>query len=218
MVSLSFYLYSFLLYFISFMSHPKKERTLVLIKPDGIQRALAGEIIRRIERTGLKFVAMKMIMANEEQCFRHYHKDDAWFLEKGTKTVENLKSSGKKITKEAIEYGKDILRGNVHLLTSGPLIAMVIEGNKSVAIVKKLVGGTEPTTSDVGTIRGDLTVDSYELANLDGRAVRNLIHCTDNPAESEREIDLWFAKNEILNYRLVAEQILYDVNLDGIME
>lgn len=201
-----------------FFMHPKKEKTLVLIKPDGVQRSLVGEIISRIERTGLKFVAMKMIMANEEQCWSHYGKTDEWFLEKGTRTIENLKAAGKEITKEAIDYGKDILRGNVKLLTSGPLIAMIIEGNKSVAIVKKLVGGTEPTTSDVGTIRGDLTVDSYDIANLDGRAVRNLIHCTDNPTESEREINLWFRPEELMNYRLVGEQILYDVNLDGILE
>jgi nucleoside-diphosphate kinase len=80
------------------------------------------------------------------------------------------------------------------------------------------VGGTEPTTSDVGTIRGDLTLDSYELSNLDSRAVRNLIHCSDSPEEAQREIKLWFNDEEILKYRLVSEQILYDVDLDGIKE
>jgi nucleoside-diphosphate kinase len=95
---------------------------------------------------------------------------------------------------------------------------MIIEGNQAVAIVKKLVGGTEPTTSDVGTIRGDLTVDSYELANTDERAIRNLIHCSDKPEEAEREIDIWFNKEEILSYKLNMEKILYDVNLDGIKE
>jgi nucleoside-diphosphate kinase len=95
---------------------------------------------------------------------------------------------------------------------------MIIEGNQSVAIVKKLVGGTEPTTSDVGTVRGDLTIDSYELANMDERAIRNLMHCSDKVEEAEREIDIWFNKEEILSYKLAMEKILYDVNLDGIKE
>lgn len=198
--------------------HPKKERTFVLIKPDGVQRTLIGEIIKRIERTGLKLVGLKMVVPDEKICWDHYNKDDAWFLEKGTKTLENLKSKGLPTDKEAVEYGKDIIRGCVSLLTSGPCIAMVWEGNQSIAIVKKIVGDTEPTTSDVGTIRGDLTVDSYDLANIDGRAVRNLIHCTDNPADGKREVDLWFKEEELVKYRLIADEILYDVNIDGILE
>jgi nucleoside-diphosphate kinase len=87
-----------------------------------------------------------------------------------------------------------------------------------VGVVKKIVGGTEPTTSDVGTIRGDLTLDSYELANRDERAVRNLVHCSDEVEEAKREIALWFKEEEIMSYRLVAETILYDVNLDGTKE
>ena len=95
---------------------------------------------------------------------------------------------------------------------------MVWSGNQAVAIVKKLVGGTEPLTSDVGTIRGDWTLDSYDLSSIDGRAVRNLIHCSDKPAEAEREIGLWFKPEELINYRLINQEILYDVNLDGILE
>jgi nucleoside-diphosphate kinase len=95
---------------------------------------------------------------------------------------------------------------------------MIIEGNQAVAIVKKIVGGTEPTTSDVGTIRGDFTIDSYDLANIDERAIRNLIHCSDKVEEAEREINIWFDKEEILSYKLAMEKILYDVNLDGIKE
>ena len=95
---------------------------------------------------------------------------------------------------------------------------MVIEGNQAVGVVKKLVGGTEPLTSDVGTIRGDFTVDSYDTANVGGRAVRNLIHCTDKPEEAEHEIGIWFTPEEIINYRLLQETIMYDVNIDGILE
>jgi nucleoside-diphosphate kinase len=198
--------------------HPKKERSLVIIKPDGVQRSLIGEIIKRFERTGLKFVAMKLTVPTEEQCWTHYHKEDDWFLSKGNRITEDRKNQGLSIDKEPMEYGKDIIRANVDFFTSGPVLAMVIEGNAAVAIVKKLVGGTEPTTSDVGTIRGDLTVDSYALSSIDNRAVRNLIHCSDSPEEALRETAIWFGENEIIDYRQVQEAILYDVNLDGILE
>lgn len=197
---------------------PKKEQTFVILKPDAIQRSLIGELISRVERTGLKLVALKMIMATEEQCWKHYNKDDKWFLEKGQKIIENRKVANMPIEKDVIEYGRDIINALVKFMTCGPVVIMVFEGNRAVGIVKKIVGGTEPLTSDVGTIRGDLTVDSYELSNLDERAVRNLIHCSDQPEEAQREISLWFDSNEILKYRLISEQILYDVNLDGIKE
>ena len=199
-------------------AHPKKERTLIIVKPDGIQRSLMGEILMRIERTGLKFVAVKFLLPKADQCWTHYNKDDEWFLKKGSRIVDDRKTHGLPIEKEASEYGKDIIQSNVDFFTSGPVLAAVIEGNQSVTIVKKLVGGTEPTTSDVGTIRGDFTVDSYALSSLDNRAVRNLIHCSDSPEEAEREIPIWFEASDIVPYRLVQEQVLYDVNLDGILE
>ena len=122
------------------------------------------------------------------------------------------------IEKEALEYGKDIIRALAKFMTAGPIVPMIFEGNQAVGIVKKIVGGTEPLTSDVGTIRGDYTLDSYELSSYDDRAVRNLIHCSDEVSEAEREIAIWFKDSEILNYRLVSEDILYDINLDGITE
>ena len=141
-----------------------------------------------------------------------------WFLEKGERILNERKEKGMSIDRDALGYGKEIVEHLVTFMTSGPVLAMVLEGNHSVGIVKKLVGGTEPLTSDVGTIRGDLTLDSYSLSGTDGRAVRNLIHCSDKPEEAEREIKIWFGENELINYRLVSEQILYDVNLDGILE
>jgi nucleoside-diphosphate kinase len=103
-------------------------------------------------------------------------------------------------------------------MTAGPVIVMVFEGNKAVGIVKKIVGGTEPLSSDVGTIRGDLTVDSYDISVADNRAVRNLVHCSDKPEEADREIKIWFKDEEIISYRLINEAMLYDVNLDSIFE
>lgn len=196
----------------------KKERTYVMIKPDALQRSLVGELIGRIERTGFKLIGIKMVRATEDQLWKHYDKDDEWFLAKGEKRVELMKQDGQEITKEPIEYGKDIIRGNIAFMTASPLTCMVWQGANSVAIVKKLVGGTEPTTSDVGTIRGDYTLDSYSVSDTDGRALRNLIHCSDKVSEAEREIPIWFKEGELHDYRHIAEEILYDVNLDGIRE
>lgn len=198
--------------------HPKKERTFVIIKPDGVQRSLIGEIIHRYERTGLKLAGMKFGVADEKKFWEHYNKDDAWFLKKGTKIVEDKKAAGLPVDKEAIEYGKDIIRQVVKFMTSGPVVMMVWEGNQAAAVVKKITGETEPATSDVGTIRGDLTIDSYQIAAVDDRAVRNLIHCSDSVEEAKREIGIWFTEEELTGYRLVNEGILYDVNLDGILE
>jgi len=198
--------------------HPSKERSFVIVKPDGVQRSLVGEIIKRFERTGLKIVALKLAMADEETLWKHYSKDDAWFLKKGAGIVAIRKERGMPVDREAIEYGKDIIRVLVQYLTAGPVVMLVLEGNEAVAVVKKIVGETEPATSDVGTIRGDLTTDSYAISNIDGRAVRNLVHCSDAPEEAEREIKLWLKDDEVLSYRLMQEQILYDVNWDGILE
>ncbi len=200
------------------MQHPKKERTFVILKPDAVQRGLMGEIISRFEKVGLKMIALKMVMATEQQCWDHYNKDEAWFLKKGANIMKNREDLGMPIEKEALEYGKDIIRALVKFMTAGPIIPMIFEGNQAMGIVKKIVGGTEPLTSDVGTIRGDYTLDSYELSSYDDRAVRNLIHCSDQTEEAEREIKIWFDEAEIIGYRLVAEGIIYDVNLDGIKE
>ena len=197
---------------------PEKERSFVIIKPDGVQRTLIGEIIGRIERTGLKIVAMKMFVPDRTRAKEHYGKDDEWCEKVGARTIENIEKGGGKALKSAVEYGRDIVNALLTYMTLGPVVGMVIEGNSAVGIVKKLVGGTEPLTSDVGTIRGDYTVDSYATANVGGRAVRNLIHCTDKPEEAQREIDIWFTLEDIISYRLVQEQILYDVNIDGILE
>lgn len=200
------------------MSHPSKEKSFVMVKPDGVQRGLIGEIIQRVERVGLKISALKMVVPTEEQCWTHYNKDDAWYTQKGERAIADRQANGLPADKPALEYGKDIVRALVKFMTSGPVVAMVLTGNQAVGIVKKLVGGTEPLTSDVGTIRGDFTLDSYALSSLDERAVRNLAHCSDKPEEAEREIKIWFKPEEILAYRQLNEEILYDVNLDGILE
>lgn len=203
-------------------SHPKKERTFVILKPDTIQRGLVGEIIQRFERIGLKIVGMKMHMADEAKLWEHYNKDDAWFLKKGVKIAENRKGLGLPVDKEPIEYGRDIIGVVVKYMRAGPVVSLVLEGNQAANVVKRIVGGTEPTTADSGTIRGDFAIDSYYLCDVDGsRGLRNLVHCTDladGEGAAEREIGIWFTEEEMVSYRLISEAMLYDVNLDGIME
>ncbi|MFA6339243.1 MAG: nucleoside-diphosphate kinase [Candidatus Paceibacterota bacterium] len=201
------------------MKHQKYERSLVIIKPDGVQRTLIGEIIKRLERSGLKLVALKMLVPTAEHVEEHYTLDPNWRRITGEKTIKSYKDKGlTPPSEDPLEITSKILEGLKKYMTSGPVVAMVWQGGHVVKIVRKIVGGTEPLSSDVGTIRGDFVLDSYQMSDTDGRAVRNLIHASGSPAEAEQEIKHWFDEKDITNYRLVQEQILYDVNLDGILE
>jgi nucleoside-diphosphate kinase len=201
------------------MQHPKKERTLVIIKPDGVQRSLTGEIIKRFERIGLKIVGLKMIIPAEDHIEKFYTLDPNWRKVTGEKTIKSYKEKGlTPPSEDPYEITAVILKNLKKYITSGPVIMMVLQGAHAVKIVRKLVGGTEPLTSDVGTIRGDFVLDSYQMSDGDSRSVRNLIHASGSVEEAENEIAHCFDKNEIISYRLAQEQILYDVNLDGIKE
>ena len=195
------------------------EKTLVLIKPDGVQRSLIGEIIRRYERTGLKLIALKFLIPTEKQAKDHYLVDPNWLENVGRKAMSAYEKKGEKSPFQTpLECGRAVLERNARYLSSGPIVAMVWQGNQAVGIVRKVTGSTEPLTSDVGTIRGDLTIDSYQLADTDDRSVRNLVHASGSPEEAKKEIKIWFTDEELIKYRLINESILYDVNLDGIKE
>jgi len=201
------------------MIHKSKERTLVLIKPDGVQRALIGEIIKRYERTGLKLVGLKFVIPSVEMVEKHYLIDDGWLEAVGKKAQMSYEKKDQKAPfDDPVEGGKWVFERLKKYLSSGPVVVMVWQGNEAVGVVRKITGGTEPLSSDVGTIRGDLTLDSYFLADIDNRAVRNLIHASGSPKEAEKEIKVWFEEDEIVKYRLIQEAILYDVNLDNIKE
>lgn len=201
------------------MQHPKQERTLVIVKPDGVQRTLIGEIVGRFEKLGLKLVAMKMLVPTAEHIEKHYTLDPEWRRITGEKTIESYKKKGEKFwTGDPFKVTEIILENNKKYMTSGPVVAMVWQGAHATELVRKIVGGTEPRTSDVGTIRGDFVLDSYIMSDNDKRACRNLVHASGSVKESEAEIKHWFKEEELINYRLVSEQILYDVNLDGILE
>ncbi len=197
----------------------EKEKTLVIIKPDGVQRGLIGEIVKRFEKTGLKLVALKMVVPTPDLIEKHYSIDPEWKMKTGVKAIEAYKKKGKTPPSDnSLEVGQVVLNNLKKYMTFGPVVVMVWQGMGAIGIVKKITGGTEPLISDVGTIRGDFTIDSYEVADFDGRAVRNLIHASTSIKEAKNEIILWFNGKELINYRLVTESILYDVDLDGILE
>jgi len=199
--------------------HPKKERTLVIVKPDGVQRSLIGEIIKRYERAGLKLAAVKMLVPTEEMVEKHYTLDPNWRRITGEKRIKAAQAKGQKPPSEdPLEITAIVLNTLKKYLTSGPVIAMVWEGAHAVAIIRKITGGTEPLSTDVGTIRGDFVLDSYEMSDADARSVRNLVHASGSVKEASDEIKHWFKKEEIIDYKLVQEQIIYDVNMDGIFE
>ena len=199
-------------------TNPKQERTVVLIKPDGVQRSLIGEVIKRFERSGLKLVALKMTVPTVELIEKHYLTDPEWPRKTGEKTIDSYKKRGKTPPSEdPLEITKIVLENLKKYMSSGPVVIMVWQGLHAVPIVRKITGGTEPLTSDVGTIRGDYTIDSYEISDIDGRAVRNLIHASGTVAEAEKEIQIWFKDYELESYNIIQESILYDVNLDWIL-
>ncbi len=194
----------------------QKEKTLVLLKPDAVQRNLIGEIIGRFERVGLKIIAMKFVVPTKDQAFKHYVKNDAEIVALGNRSIEGKKKSGIEVKEDPKTLGQQIIDRLVRFLSSGPVVAFVLEGNQAISITRKLVGSTEPLQSAVGTVRGDYTIDSYTLADNDNRAVRNLIHASSSQFDSGYEIDVWFKPEEIYSYNNVRDRILYDVNLDNI--
>ncbi len=199
--------------------HPSTERTFVIVKPDGVQRGLIGEVIKRYENVGLKLVGIKMMVAEPGHIEQHYTLDPNWRTVTGEKTIESYKKKGlTPPSEDPLEITAVILANLKTYMTAGPIVCMVWQGAHAVKIIRKITGGTEPLTSDVGTIRGDYVLDSYQMSDTDNRAVRNVIHASGSPEEADMEIKHWFKPSELVDYRLVNEQIMYDANLDGILD
>ena len=193
----------------------KSQRTYVMMKPDGVLRGLTGEVIKRIETLGLKVVALKMVSASEETIRAHYPmQDQSWvdrLGEKGLGTFESLGLNAKEIlgTDDKSEIGRSVAESLVAYMQSGPVVCMVVEGIGAVDAVRKLVGHTLPFKAEPGTIRGDFSVDSPAVANVEGRAIHNVVHASELPEEAETEINLWFEESEITGYKTAAEDVLY---------
>jgi nucleoside-diphosphate kinase len=183
----------------------EKERTLVLLKPDVILRGISGEIISRFEKVGMKIVAMKMIQASRETLEKHYFKDEAWLKKNGQKMIDN------KVTKEKdpIKAGKEIIEFLIKDNMVAPIIAIIFEGHNAVKTVKRLTGPTNIDEALPGTIRGDYSHDTFELANISKRPNLTIIHATDDPKEAQKEIDFWFSPDEIHHYSRAEESVYY---------
>lgn len=187
------------------------ERSLVLIKPDGVERSLIGTIIGRFERAGLKISALKLVQPVRDQVDRHYALTEEWMMGVFTKAKAKFDAEGKAFPyPDHVAYGTSIKNGLVEFLLSAPVVAMVVEGEAAVSLVRKIVGATEPASSAPGTIRGDLSHDTYALSNAQNRPIRNLIHASGNVEEAKNEVPIWFAPNEILKIDLAIEPVLSD--------
>jgi len=196
------------------MKHPKKERTLVLLKPDAVQRSLIGEIIGRFEKVGLKIVAMKFLLPTKEQAYEHYVKNEAEIEALGLRSIEAKKKSGIIETMDPKVLGQEIINRLVAFLSAGPIVAIILEGNQAIKITRKIVGSTEPLQSAMGTIRADYTIDSYAMADGDERSVRNLVHAASSEEDFDYEAKVWFKDGEIIDYTNAFDKILYSVNWD----
>ena len=186
------------------------QQTLVLIKPDGVVRGHIGDIISRFERVGLKMTALKMIHPDADMADRHYALTEEWMQNVFTKAKEKSQEKGEDFPfSDYKEYGTSIKNGLVEFISSGPIVAMVLEGEQAIPLVRKLVGATEPMSAAPGTIRGDFSPDTYGLSNAQNRPIRNLVHASGAPDEAENEINVWFTKEELHNYEHVLQNALY---------
>jgi nucleoside-diphosphate kinase len=204
------------------MNHPRikgirYQRTFCMVKPDGVMRGLTGEIIKRIEKVGLKIVGLKMITATKEQIIKHYPmSDQAWvdrLGDKGLSTFSDLSLDPVEFmgTADRSKIGKMVTGALVKYMTSGPVVIMMVEGIQAIDMVRKLAGHTLPFKADMGTIRGDFSVDSPAVANVEGRSIHNLFHASENEKEAESELKLWFNNDskDIHTYDRSEEGVMY---------
>lgn len=181
------------------------EKTLLVIKPDGVKRGLVGEITGRFECLGLKIAGVKMVRIDNEFASKHYNKDEEWLRKVGRNMLKFYEENGKDSredlgTKDELELGRKVQGWLFDYVTEGPVVAVVFEGPHAAEIVRKHMGSMNPADSLPGTIRGDLGHDSSDIANFGGRSVRNLAHCSGNKEEAEFEIKLWFKESELHEY------------------
>ena len=180
-----------------------------MVKPDGVRKGLVGEIIKRFEQRDLKIVALEMFQATHDQIDNHYPKDEKWIRRLGEKTLGTYEKYGRTIddlqkdfgTADLLGVGQQVRGWLVEFMISAPMVRMVVQGVHSVDMVRKIVGPTMPYMADMGTIRGDFSVDSPLMANVERRPVQNLIHASETPEEAAHEIEHWFGAKTIYQYK-----------------
>ncbi|HII30284.1 TPA: nucleoside-diphosphate kinase [Candidatus Woesearchaeota archaeon] len=185
------------------------ERTVVIVKHDGIQRGLVGEIIKRFEQRGMKISALKMIRPTEEHVNKHYVMTDAWVEKLGENTRRAAKAKGVELKESNKEIAERVREWNKKYLMEGPIVVVLFEGYHAIEVGRKIVGPAEARQAPVGTIRGDFSADSYEIADVLKRPVRNLVHASGNREEAENEIKVWFSEMEIYDYDQKAWEIIH---------
>ena len=183
------------------------EQTLIILKPDAVQRQIVGEVIGRFEKAGLKIVAMKMLVAEPKLLADHYPDDLIPIV--GQKTKKDWDESGIEYTESVEEIGKMIVDATRDFMRSGPVIAAVLEGGHAVEVVRKLVGSTGPKDSAPGTIRGDYAHLSLGRASLQRKGAANIIHASGAVDEAKKEIAMWFDLEEIHSYKTVNEHLTH---------
>jgi nucleoside-diphosphate kinase len=188
------------------MQHPKEEKTYVMVKPDGVRKGLVGEVIKRFEQRDLKIVALEMFQPTRESINDHYPKDEKWIARLGDKTLGTYEKYGVDTVKELgttdnLEIGKMVREWLIDYMTSAPMVRMVVQGVHAVDMVRKIAGVTMPYLADMGTLRGDFSADSPILANTEKRAVANILHASETAEEAAHEIEYWFGKSPIYNYK-----------------
>ncbi len=177
------------------------ETTFVAVKHDGVQRGLIGEIIKRFEQRGLRLCAIKMVQADENMAKKHYPMTKDWITNLAKNTRESWKQKGIVLKEKDEEIAGRINTWLRNYLTEGPIVAMVWEGVHAVEIGRKIVGTASAKNAPPGTIRGDYSIDSYELADKLQRPVRNIVHASGSNAEADNEIKLWFSAKEIHEWK-----------------
>jgi len=187
----------------------RTERTLIAIKPESIQRHLIGEFITKFEKRGLKLVASKLIAPTREQVSAHYPDDDSWYIPTGTKTYDSYKERGIDPGVGPKELAMIIRERLLDHFTDRPLFLMIWEGPHAVALGRKTAGSTNPLVADIGSIRGDYSFESYDFADNMARAVYTMVHASGSPEEAQKEIDIWFKPEEIIDYDLVMETVFF---------
>lgn len=183
------------------------ERTMIILKPDAVQRGIVGEIVARFERIGLKIVGAKMLVADPKLLAEHYPESLIPIV--GNKTKKDWDEWGIEYKETAEEIGRMIVDETRSFMGSGPVIAAVLEGSNAVEVVRKLVGSTGPKDSAPGTIRGDFAHLSLGRASLAKKGAANLIHASGTVDEAEKEINMWFKPAELFDYKLVHEHLTH---------
>lgn len=165
--------------------NPKEEMTFVMIKPDGVQKGLIGEIVKRFERRNLKVVALELFQPTSEQVDMHYPKDEAWLKRLGEKTLSTYQKYGYDAEKDfgttdPEKIGPQIRVWCTNYLLAAPMVKMILQGTHAIDMVRKICGATMPYQAEMGTIRGDFSNDSPAQANAEKRAVMNVVHASED--------------------------------------